>query len=104
MTHSNTKTKTGILRDSKLNDSRFKTLLSLLRLGGMPLYMKSISNVHAAYNVLLLFYAVSFYGYVYSQTSTGASHEEISRLNGNASRHVDTFQCQVQYAKLGRIL
>jgi hypothetical protein len=46
---------------------------------------------------------VSSYGYVYSQTSVGAIHEEIARINGNASHHVDEFQCQVRDIRI-RIL
>ena len=39
-------------------ENRFKVLLFLYRLGGIPLYMKSVSRLHAVYNVSLI---VCFY-------------------------------------------
>jgi hypothetical protein len=58
MKHTDNKTKTENSCDGNLNERRFKTLLSLFRLGGIPLNIKSVSRVHTAYNmfIILCFY------------------------------------------------
>jgi hypothetical protein len=58
MAHTSNKPDTDISCDSNLNERRFKTILSLLRLGGIALNMKSVSRVRIAYNV---FIKVCFY-------------------------------------------
>jgi hypothetical protein len=54
MAHTYNKTKADILCDRDLNERRFKTVLSVLRLGGVPLNMKSVSRVNTAYNVFII--------------------------------------------------
>jgi hypothetical protein len=55
MTHSNITVNADTSCDIKLSERRFKTLLSLLRVGGMPINMKSVSTVRTAYNVFITF-------------------------------------------------
>jgi hypothetical protein len=49
---------TDIGSDNNLSKSRFKTILSLLRLGGIPLNEKSVSVVNTMYNatIIICFY------------------------------------------------
>jgi hypothetical protein len=54
MAHTDNKPKTDISCDGNLKERRFKTLLSLLRLGGFPINMKSVSRVRTAYNVFII--------------------------------------------------
>jgi hypothetical protein len=55
MTHINITVNVDTSCDIKLSERRFKTLLSLLRLGGMPINMKSVSRLRTAYNVFITF-------------------------------------------------
>jgi len=55
MTHSNITVNADTSCDIKPNERRFKTLLSLLRVGGMPINMKSVSRLRTAYNVFIAF-------------------------------------------------
>jgi hypothetical protein len=58
MEHINYKTKLGVSLSNNTHQSRFKKLLFVLRLGGLPLMMKSTSRINTIYNVLI---AVCFY-------------------------------------------
>jgi hypothetical protein len=58
MEHSKYKAKTNISYNKKFIESRFKVLLFLYRIGGIPLNMKSVSRLNAVYNVSLI---VCFY-------------------------------------------
>jgi hypothetical protein len=49
----NSKIKTDIASDKKLYESRFKTLLRLLRLGGIYINMKSIPILNSVYNITI---------------------------------------------------
>jgi hypothetical protein len=53
------KRKTEVPCDNKINDIRFKALLSFLRLGGIALNTKSKSNVNTIYNTVCV---VCYYG------------------------------------------
>jgi hypothetical protein len=44
--------------DNLLTNNRFRTLIILIRLAGVPLNMQSISKLHAVYNI---FVTVCFY-------------------------------------------
>jgi hypothetical protein len=58
MEHSKCEAKTHTSYNNKFIESRFKVLLFLYRIGGIPLNMKSVSRLHAVYNVSLI---VCFY-------------------------------------------
>jgi hypothetical protein len=58
MEHSKHEAKTHTSYNNKLIESRFKVLLFLYRLGGIPLNMKSVSRLNTVYNVSLI---VCFY-------------------------------------------
>jgi hypothetical protein len=58
MEHMNNTINTDIGSDNSLNESRFKTILSLFRLGGIPLNKKSVSVVNTIYNATII---VCFY-------------------------------------------
>jgi hypothetical protein len=49
MEHINKKSNTEFSRDNSLHQNRFKTTLSLLRLGGISLNITSLSNVYKFY-------------------------------------------------------
>jgi hypothetical protein len=54
-----TRTDTG--SDDSLNESRFKTVLSLFRLGGIPLNRKTTSAANAVYSasIIICFYVTT---------------------------------------------
>jgi hypothetical protein len=58
MEHINNKSKADTAGANNLNESRFKTLLLVLRLGGIPLNIKSVSTVNTMYNwtIILCYY------------------------------------------------
>ena len=58
MEHSKCEARSHTSYNNSLIENRFKVLLFLYRLGGIPLYMKSVSRIHAAYNfsVIVCFY------------------------------------------------
>jgi len=58
MEHSKHDVKSHISHNKSLIESRFKVLLFLYRMGGIPLNMKSVSRLNAIYNVSLI---VCFY-------------------------------------------
>lgn len=58
MEHMNNTISTVIGSDNRLSESRFKTILSLFRLGGIPLNKKSVSVVNTVYNATII---VCFY-------------------------------------------
>jgi hypothetical protein len=58
MEHSKYEARSHTSYNNSLIENRFKVLLFLYRLGGIPLNMKSVSRLHAAYNVTLI---VCFY-------------------------------------------
>jgi hypothetical protein len=62
MEHSKYEAKTDTSYNKKFNESRFKVLLFLYRMGGIPLNMKSVSRLNAVYNVSLIvcFYIKNF--------------------------------------------
>lgn len=62
MEHMNNRNSTVAGSDKSLNETRFKTILSLLRLGGIPLNKTSVSTVNTAYNATLIvcFYMTTF--------------------------------------------
>jgi len=45
--------KTHTMYSNSLNESRFKVLLFLYRMGGIPLHMTSVSRHNAVYNVIV---------------------------------------------------
>jgi hypothetical protein len=62
MEHSKLEAKTLTSHNNSLFESRFKVLLFIFRLGGIPLNMKSISRLNAVYNatVIVCFYITNF--------------------------------------------
>jgi hypothetical protein len=62
MEHSKYEAKTHTSYNNKLTESRFKVLLFLYRMGGIPLSMKSVSRLNAVYNasVIVCFYITCF--------------------------------------------
>jgi len=46
--------KTHTSYNKRLKESRFKVLLLLYRMGGIPLNIKSVSRINAVYNVSLI--------------------------------------------------
>jgi hypothetical protein len=58
MEHSKYEARSHTSCNKSLIENRFKVLLFLYRLGGIPLYRKPVSRLHAAYNVSLI---VCFY-------------------------------------------
>jgi hypothetical protein len=54
----NSKIKTDFATDQKLFESRFKTLLRLLRLGGISINVKSVTVLNSMYNATI---SVCFY-------------------------------------------
>jgi hypothetical protein len=58
MEHTNYKTKLSVSLSNNTHQSRFKILLFIFRLGGLPIMMKSTSKINTLYNVLI---AVCFY-------------------------------------------
>jgi hypothetical protein len=58
MEHSEYKATTRASHGNNNHESRFKTLLFLWRLGGIPLHMKSVSRANTLYNVTVI---VCFY-------------------------------------------
>jgi len=58
MEHSKYEAKTYTSYNNSLIERRFKVFLFLFRMGGIPLYMKSVSKLNAVYNVSL---TVCFY-------------------------------------------
>jgi ABC-type Co2+ transport system permease subunit len=53
MEHSKYETKTHTSYNNSLIESRFKVFLFLLRMGGIPINMKSVSRINAVYNASL---------------------------------------------------
>jgi hypothetical protein len=61
MEYKQNKSKTEVSCDNNLNQNRFKTLLYFLRLGGIPLQIKSLSKVNRLYKtVCVVCYYSSF--------------------------------------------
>ena len=62
MEHSKYEAKTDTSHDNKCSESRFKVLLFLYRMGGIPLNMKSVSRLYAVYNgsLIVCFYITYF--------------------------------------------
>jgi hypothetical protein len=62
MDHSKYKATIDASHENKNHEIRFKTLLFLWRLGGIPLHMKSVSTVNTVYNVTVIvcFYVTNF--------------------------------------------
>jgi len=58
MEHSKYEARSHTSYNNSLTENRFRVLLSLYRLGGIPLYVKSVSRLNAVYNVSLI---VCFY-------------------------------------------
>jgi hypothetical protein len=58
MEHSKYEAKTHTSYNNSLTESRFKVLLFLFRMGGIPLHLKSVSRLNAVYNVSVI---VCFY-------------------------------------------
>jgi hypothetical protein len=58
MEHSKYEAKTHTSYNNRLVASRFKVILFLYRMGGIPLNMKSVSRLNAVYNasIILCFY------------------------------------------------
>lgn len=61
MEHITNKITTNTVYSKAINDGRFKTLLSLFRLGGLALNMKSVSAIRRAYSafIMVCFYVTS---------------------------------------------
>jgi hypothetical protein len=62
MEHSKYDAKLHTLYNNNLNENRFKELLFILRLAGIPLNKKSVSRVNAVYNAtaIVCFYITNF--------------------------------------------
>jgi len=62
MEESKYEAKTDTSYDNKFSESRFKVLLFLYRMGGIPLNMKSVSRLNAVYNgsLIVCFYITYF--------------------------------------------
>ena len=58
MEHGKYKATTSVSQGNNNHEIRFKTLLFLWRLGGIPLHMKSVSRANTLYNVTVI---VCFY-------------------------------------------
>lgn len=54
----NDKTDATVSKRNNLYESRFKILLFIFRLGGLPLKLKSVSRINTVYNVTMI---VCFY-------------------------------------------
>jgi hypothetical protein len=54
----NDKTEAKVSKRNNLYESRFKILLFIFRLGGLPLKLKSVSRINTVYNVTMI---VCFY-------------------------------------------
>jgi hypothetical protein len=75
-TESNNKTRGETASERSLTESRFKTFLYFLRLVGIPLNIKRVSAVHAAYNgiIIVCFYITTISIY----TDTYAHREDLA--------------------------
>jgi hypothetical protein len=58
MEHINNSSKANASGCNNLHDSRFKILLFIFRLSGLPIKLKSVSRINAVYSAFIL---VSFY-------------------------------------------
>ena len=61
MEHINDKTKANVSHGDNLHESRFKILLFIFRLGGLPIKLKSVSRINTVYNATMIacFYITS---------------------------------------------
>jgi hypothetical protein len=50
----NDKTNTEVLHCGNLHERRFKTILFIFRLGGVPIKLKSVSRVNRVYNATMI--------------------------------------------------
>jgi len=85
MEYIQTQNKTEVLCDNELNQSRFKTLLYFLRLGGIPLQIKSVSKLNSLYKTVCVtcYYGSFMCGFVDTFVHRHDLSEAVKKLRIN---------------------
>ena len=79
------KSKTVVSCDNEINQRRFKTLLYFLRLGGIPLQIKSLSKLHSLYKTVCVvcYYSTFVCGFMDTFVHRHDLNEAVKKLRIN---------------------
>jgi hypothetical protein len=99
----NSKTKTDNASEKKLFERRFKVVLSLLRLGGISISMKSTPVLHSVYNITIsaCFYTTVVCNHVDTVFYTHQLVEAVKKIRVMVGMHLCMWiHLSVRYATL----